>query len=179
MVDTILPSPDKPKKKPKSKAKIGRPTKATPQALSKAITLAKEGKAIPEIAEALNIDYTTVTEWNKVNKPFSLALKGSRAKVDQKVAHKLLERAMGYETQEHSIEEITANGQTAIRKKVIKKQVPPDVTAQIFWLKNRQPDEWQDRRIWTNTEANGGMSFAEWAKHQEEKNAKEKDKTKG
>ena len=23
---------------------------------------------------------------------------------------------------------------------------PPDVTAQIFWLKNRKPDEWRDRR---------------------------------
>ena len=26
-----------------------------------------------------------------------------------------------------------------------KKHVPPDVTAQIFWLKNRQRDRWQDR----------------------------------
>ena len=26
-----------------------------------------------------------------------------------------------------------------------KKQVPPDVGAQCFWLKNRQRDKWQDR----------------------------------
>ena len=26
-----------------------------------------------------------------------------------------------------------------------KKFVPPDVTAQIFWLKNRQRQNWQDR----------------------------------
>ena len=23
----------------------------------------------------------------------------------------------------------------------------PDVTAQIFWLKNRKPEEWRDKRI--------------------------------
>ena len=33
-------------------------------------------------------------------------------------------------------------------KKVItiKKKVPGNVTAQIFWLKNRRPDLWQDRK---------------------------------
>jgi hypothetical protein len=29
-------------------------------------------------------------------------------------------------------------------KRVIKSQAP-DVTAQIFWLKNRQPKEWRDK----------------------------------
>lgn len=24
--------------------------------------------------------------------------------------------------------------------------VPPDTTAQIFWLKNRKPEEWRDKR---------------------------------
>jgi hypothetical protein len=27
-----------------------------------------------------------------------------------------------------------------------REHVPPDVTAQIFWLKNRKPDEWRDQR---------------------------------
>ena len=29
--------------------------------------------------------------------------------------------------------------------KVVTKEVQPDVTAQIFWLKNRKPDKWRDR----------------------------------
>ena len=28
----------------------------------------------------------------------------------------------------------------------MKKQVIPDTTAQIFWLKNRKPEEWRDKR---------------------------------
>jgi hypothetical protein len=31
-----------------------------------------------------------------------------------------------------------------ITKVPIKEHVPPDVTAQIFWLKNRKPAEWRD-----------------------------------
>lgn len=30
--------------------------------------------------------------------------------------------------------------------KVVVKQVHPDVTAQIFWLKNRKPDQWRDKQ---------------------------------
>lgn len=29
--------------------------------------------------------------------------------------------------------------------KVITKQVVPDTTAQIFWLKNRRPDKWREK----------------------------------
>ena len=28
----------------------------------------------------------------------------------------------------------------------MKKQFIPDTTAQIFWLKNRKPEEWRDKR---------------------------------
>ena len=31
-------------------------------------------------------------------------------------------------------------------RKITKKQVVPDTTAQIFWLKNRKPEEWRDKR---------------------------------
>lgn len=30
--------------------------------------------------------------------------------------------------------------------KIVEKQVAPDTTAQIFWLKNRRPDLWRDRK---------------------------------
>lgn len=28
----------------------------------------------------------------------------------------------------------------------MKKEVVPDTTAQIFWLKNRRPDRWKDKQ---------------------------------
>lgn len=36
------------------------------------------------------------------------------------------------------------------------KEVVPDTTAQIFWLKNRKPAEWRDRQ---NVELSGGMEI--------------------
>ena len=30
--------------------------------------------------------------------------------------------------------------------KIVKKQMAPDTTAQIFWLKNRKPSDWRDKR---------------------------------
>ena len=35
------------------------------------------------------------------------------------------------------------------------KQVSPDTTAQIFWLKNRKPQEWRDKK---ETEVTGNLS---------------------
>ena len=34
----------------------------------------------------------------------------------------------------------------SIETKRVKRQVPPDTTAIIFWLKNRKPTVWRDRR---------------------------------
>ena len=48
-------------------------------------------------------------------------------------------RAIGYEYEEKTYE----NGKLV---KVVKKQQPPDVTAQIFWLKNRNPEKWRDTK---------------------------------
>ena len=50
----------------------------------------------------------------------------------------MLKRALGYEYEEETYE----NG---ILTKKVKKQVPPDTTAQIFWLKNRKPNTWKDK----------------------------------
>lgn len=36
------------------------------------------------------------------------------------------------------------------------KEVAPDVTAQIFWLKNRKPDDWRDKQQNEITGAGGG-----------------------
>jgi hypothetical protein len=33
-----------------------------------------------------------------------------------------------------------------VETKRVYKEFPPDVTAQIFWLKNRKPKEWRDKQ---------------------------------
>ena len=34
-----------------------------------------------------------------------------------------------------------------VEETLIEKEVVPDTTAQIFWLKNRKPNEWRDKPL--------------------------------
>ena len=51
----------------------------------------------------------------------------------------MLKRALGY-----TYEEITYEG--GVETKRVVKEVVPDTTAQIFWLKNRKREAWADRQ---------------------------------
>ena len=70
------------------------------------------------------------------------SLKDGKRYSDSKVSDALYNRALGYESKETK-EEV---GDTGNKTTVTTKQVAGDTTAQIFWLKNRQPGEWRDRQ---------------------------------
>ena len=76
------------------------------------------------------------------------ALKRGKAPVDTEVESALLKRARGgFEVKEKRIEKWKdADGVERDHTVIITREVPPDTTAQIFWLKNRRPDIWRDRR---------------------------------
>jgi hypothetical protein len=65
--------------------------------------------------------------------------------LNSKVEEALLKAALGYEYEETEII-ATKDGKTS-RVKKIKKVVPPDTTAIIFWLKTRKPSKWRTRLI--------------------------------
>ena len=48
------------------------------------------------------------------------------------------------------------------------KHVLPDTTAQIFWLKNRKPNEWRDKKQTELTGANGGNLVIGWSENDKE-----------
>ena len=73
----------------------------------------------------------------------SETLKRGKEVVDRQVENALLKRALGYEYEEVK-EKFEGNVMT--ERTVTKKEVVPDVTAQIFWLKNRKPGDWRDKR---------------------------------
>lgn len=54
-------------------------------------------------------------------------------------------KALGYDYEEISVK---YEMEILVEKKVTKKQVVPDTTAQIFWLKNRKPDAAQIDGYW-------------------------------
>lgn len=110
---------------------------------------ARQGMIDTEIAKKLGIGERTFYEYQDKYPQFSQAIKKGKAPVDVEVENALLKRAKGYEYEEiHT--EYRPKGKTdekakpSLIKRIIK-QVVPDVTAQIFWLKNRRPKLWKDK----------------------------------
>ncbi len=112
----------------------------TPEGLIKLEGWARDGLTDEQIAKNIGINRDTLYRWKKAYPDFSDALKRGKEVVDRQVENALLKRALGCRT-----EEITYNSDGEMVKRVIK-DIPPDTTAQIFWLKNRKPEEWRDKR---------------------------------
>ena len=107
---------------------------------------AREGLTDEQTAHNMGISYTTLKDWLNRFPAISAALKKGKAPVDIAVENALLKRALGYDYEETITEvEELSGGRTKKHVKKITKHVAPDVTAQIFWLKNRKPKQWRDR----------------------------------
>ena len=77
---------------------------------------AREGLTNEEIAQKMEIDVRTLYRWQKKEVSINNALKSGKEIVDFAVESSLLKNAL--------------NG---------------NVTAQIYWLKNRRPDKWREQ----------------------------------
>lgn len=78
---------------------------------------AREGLNNEQIAEKLEINPDTLYQYQKKHPEFSEALKRGKEIVDYEVENALLKNAL-----------------------------EGNITAQIFWLKNRKPNKWKDKR---------------------------------
>lgn len=114
----------------------------TPEGITKIEGWARDGLIDAEIAQKMGITRSTFYAWKSKYPVISDALKKGKEVIDYEVEKKLLTRALGYEYTEVSTE-FECGVQT--KYKETKKHVPPDVTAQIFWLKNRKPEQWRDK----------------------------------
>ena len=121
----------------------------TEEGLLKIEGWARDGLTDEQIAKNMGIGYSTLQTWKKKYQDIRDTLKRGKEVIDRQVENALLKRALGYEFEEVKKEE-SENGYKITRTI---KQVVPDTTAQIFWLKNRKPVEWRDKReIETNKE---------------------------
>lgn len=64
------------------------------------------------------------------------------------VVDSMYHKAIGYEHDDEEIKVVPlGSGEgSEIQRVKIRKIYPPDTTAAIFWLKNRQPDKWRDKQ---------------------------------
>lgn len=77
---------------------------------------ARDGLKDRQIAKNMGIAYSTFREWKKAYAAISAVLKRGKEVVDYEVENALFKSA-----------------------------IEGNVTAQIFWLKNRRPDKWRDK----------------------------------
>lgn len=136
---------------------------------------ARDGATDEIICKKLNIAQSTFYKYKNEHLEFADALKKGKEDIDIKVENALLKRALGYSFEEVTKERvIDVEGNEGLKvTKIVRKQMAPDTTAQIFWLKNRKPDVWRDRQEISNSiefEENRQTFASLVAKHQTVKN---------
>ena len=125
------------------KRKRGRPAKYKPEYCQQAyVACADLGAQDENLAKLFGVSKTSLNNWKRQYPELLASLKRGKDEFDcREVESSLLKRATGYQYEEiHIIK--NQNGKDM--KKIIIKTVPPDSTAIIFYLKNRQPKRWRD-----------------------------------
>lgn len=120
----------------------GRPSSYKKEYVAQAAKLAALGATDADMANFFEVAISTFSLWKVKHQEFSEALKGAKEIADVRVETALYNRAMGYSHEDTDIRVI--EGQVIVTPMI--KHYPPDTTAAIFWLKNRKPDEWRDKR---------------------------------
>ena len=126
---------------------------------------ARDGLTDEQIAHNMGINVATLYVWKNKYDEISESLKKGKEVIDRQVENALLKRALGYKYKE-TTRELLTNKKTGCSElvvtKIVEKEVIPDTTAQIFWLKNRKPEEWRDKRV---TDDGGTEKSAELLKN--------------
>ena len=118
----------------------------TEDGLTKLRGWARDGLIDTQIAHNIGIAVGTLYDWKNRYPELDEALKQGKEVIDIQVENALLKRALGYEYEEtKQIIEKDEMGKDRKRVEKIGKVALPDTTAQIFWLKNRKPEQWRDR----------------------------------
>lgn len=116
---------------------------------------ARDGLTDEQIAKNIGVNVSTLYDWTKKYPEISESLKKGKEVVDAEVENALLQKALGMtKTIQKPIklkEVLYDNGKRTSEKEHIEFVeeeifIPPDTTAQIFWLKNRRPDKWRDKQ---------------------------------
>lgn len=122
---------------------MARPSKYKEEFNIQAYKLCLLGATDKELADFFEIDEATINRWKEKYPKFCESLKRGKVQADSEIASKLYHRAKGYEHED--IQFATFQGEITDQVKYIK-HYPPDTTAAIFWLKNRQRDKWRDKQ---------------------------------
>ena len=130
----------------------GRPSKYNKDYAKLAYNYCLLGATDEDLAGYFEVTVSTLNLWKKRHKEFSESLKKGKEIADATIAESLFHRAKGYT---HEEEKIFCDKGDIVRAETMK-HYPPDTTAGIFWLKNRQSNRWRDRKDHEHSGKDGG-----------------------
>lgn len=119
----------------------GRPSKFKEEFVAQAQKLCLLGATDEDLADFFSVGIRTIANWKSEHPEFLQALKNGKETADDRVERSLYARAVGYS---HDAIHF-ASYQGEVTQTPYRAHVPPDVTAQIFWLKNRRGETWRDK----------------------------------
>jgi len=112
-----------------------------------------EGATDKDLAVEFGVHVATINTWKQRHPAFAHALK-AKNDADGKVVASLFQRATGYSYEATRIVVDKATGKH--EKITYTEHAPPDTTAMIFWLKNRQRNHWRDKQDMEHSGPGGG-----------------------
>jgi len=148
----------------KPPAVMGRPSSYDPEFhIPQAELLCRLGATIDQLGEAFGVSGETIRRWMLKYPDFCGSIRVGAIPADDRVEMTLYRRSLGYQTVEtenkYEMTEVEdpVTGEVRVFRKLIEvkekvREVPPDVTAITFWLKNRRPEEWRESFAHTVTD---------------------------
>lgn len=119
---------------------VGRKTLYRKEILQEVYNYCVLGATDTQVADALGISIQTVELWKRTRPDFRKAMELGKVQADALVVQSLFHKAIGYKHKDVQF----FNHQGKIISQEYMKHYPPDTTAAIFWLKNRQRELWVD-----------------------------------
>lgn len=120
----------------------GRPTDYRDEFAAQAEKLCALGATDIELADFFEVDVRTIYNWKHSHTEFFQAVHVGKEALDKRVERSLYQRAVGYTFESEKV----FNYQGEIVRAPTREHVPPDPSAALNWLKNRQPETWRDKQ---------------------------------
>ena len=118
----------------------GRPTDYKEEYAEQSRKLCLLGYTDVQLADFYGVTEQTINNWKKKHDGFFESLKAGKDIADAEVVNTLYNKAIGG----IEIEEVKTDDGGKVTTTI--KELAPDTTSAIFWLKNRQPEKWRDKQ---------------------------------
>tara|TARA_R110000803_G_C11989469_1_gene321861 strand:+ start:14020 stop:14559 length:540 start_codon:yes stop_codon:yes gene_type:complete len=128
--------------------KNGRPSKLDKTLKTVALNLYAQGKTDKQVADICGVSEASINNYKKADPKFFESIKDAKADPDKEVEDALFKRAIGYDEPEQKFMSVSCGMNQGSYVETIDTihHYPADVKAAEFWLKNRKPDTWREKK---------------------------------